>query len=125
MDTDPQPDPTDSDEQSAPSSSEDTESPAPSDAAPEEDEASGAATTTDEPAASDAYGNPDDHVGDFTTPDVDLSHLTPASDGDPDDEEPPAETVDQTATGQAVVSGEEPQADPEPFPQVTPEEPTA
>lgn len=91
----------------------------PADAAPadtgDEAESVGAAAT-DEPQASDAYGYADDLVGDFTRSDVDLSHLVPADDGDPDDDgeqgppEPSAdpdvsagETVEQDATGQAYV----------------------
>jgi hypothetical protein len=97
VDTDPQTDPDPADE---PSDDGQT-----ADAAPVEDEATGAAPTEDLPAAQDTDWAANEAIGDFTTPDVDLSGLTPADDGDPDDEDP-AETVDQDATGQATVAGD-------------------
>jgi hypothetical protein len=57
--------------------------------------------------AADDYGDPDARAGDFTDPDVDLSHLTPTDDGDPDDDPDPRETVEQDATGQAVIASSE------------------
>lgn len=79
----------------------------PSDAAPaavgDEATAAGPAPSDDEPAASDAYGYDDALVGDWAHPDVDLSHLTPTDDGDPDDDPEPVETVSQVATGQALI----------------------
>lgn len=84
MDPDEQPAETDTQAQPAP-----VESPAPSDADPALGDEAGAGS-----AASDSYGYADDLVGDFTDSDVDLSHLTPTDDGEPDDE---AELVTQVA----------------------------
>jgi hypothetical protein len=78
-------------------------------------------------AAADDYGDPDARAGDFTDPDVDLTHLTPTDDGDPDDDPDPRETVEQDATGQAVIAGEQDPA-PDDVPAGQPgehEEPTA
>lgn len=73
------------DERPAPETAPDTTA-APADPGDEAGAEAGAAPT-DEPVAADDYGDPDAHVGDFTSPDVDLSHLTPTDDGDPDDDE--------------------------------------
>jgi hypothetical protein len=106
MDSDERPDPAPAEPQAAGQPAVDDPG-VPSDAAPEEDEASGAAPTG-EPAASDAYGHDAALVGDFTTPDVDLSHLTPSSDGDPDDEEEPPTPDQARADASPQVSEEEP-----------------
>lgn len=118
VDTDPQPDPDPAASTDPASASDAGPVTDPADDAPGVDEPPGA-SPTDEPTASDAYGHDETLVGDFTASDVDLSHLVPADDGDPDDEEEaPApgqagsntspqvseeETIAQDPTGQALI----------------------
>jgi hypothetical protein len=85
MDPDEQPDPTDTQAQPAPVEDNPGE---PSDADPAlgDEAGAGPAVTDEHPPAADDYGHRDDLVGDWANPDVDLSHLVPTDDGDPDDE---------------------------------------